>query len=294
MDVSFEYYKVFYFVAKYRSFTVAAEKLYANQPNVTRTVKTLEEQLGCTLFYRSKRKVELTAEGEKLYQHIRIAYEHIRLAEREIMLEKDMQSGSIFVGTSETALYGLLLPVLKNFRAQYGEIKLRVGNYTTTQALAALNDGFVDFAIIVTPFDRTEKLDVTELKSFREIAVCGNAFSALCVRKVSLKELVSYPIVGFGHTKTYDYYAEQFSKYGLAFSPDIEVATMDQIVPMIENNLGVGFVPEFFLEGKKNVRKIDLIEQIPNRTICLVKRTDRPLSFAASRLEQELISSVLQ
>lgn len=292
MEISFDYYKVFYFVAQYKSFTIAAEKLYANQPNVTRTIKTLEEQLGCTLFYRSKRKVDLTPEGEKLFKHIQIAYEHIRLAEREMMLEKNMQSGSIFVGTSETALYGLMLPVLKAFRARFGQIKLRVGNYTTTQAIAALNDGFVDFAIVVTPFDKTEKMSVTELRSFREIAVCGNAFSALCGKKVSLKELASYPIVGFGHTKTYDHYAAQFSKYGLAFFPDIEVATMDQILPMIENNLGVGFVPEFFLSGNSNVYKIDVVEPIPARTICLVKRTDRPLSFAAKQLENEILCSV--
>lgn len=292
MDISFDYYKVFYYVAKHKSFTVAAEKLFINQPNVTRTVKMLEEQLGCVLFYRSKRHVDLTPEGEKLYRHIQIAYEHIRLAEQEVTSEKKLQSGSIFVGTSETALYGLLLPVLKNFRAQFGDIKLRVGNYTTDQALAALNDGFVDFAIIVTPFDKTDKISVTELRSFSEPAVCGNAFPELCGRRVALKELVAYPIVGFGHTKTYEYYAARFSEYGLVFSPDIEVATMDQIVPMIENDLGVGFVPEFFLNEKSKVRKIDLVEKIPDRKICLVKRTDRPLSFAASKLESEIVSSV--
>lgn len=292
MEISLDYYKVFYFVAKYKSFTLAAEKLYANQPNVTRTVKTLEKQLGCTLFFRSKRKVELTPEGEKLYKHIQIAYEHLRLAEQEIALEKSLQSGAIFIGTSETALYGLLLPILKDFRTKFGEIKLRVGNYTTNQALSALNDGFVDFAIITTPFDKTDKMSVTELKSFREAAVCGTAFPSLYNRKIALKEFVSYPIVGLGHTKTYDYYAAEFPKYGLEFTPDIEVATMDQILPMIENNLGIGFVPEFFLKNNSNIRKIDLIEQFPPRTICLVKRTDRPLSFAAAKLESEIISSI--
>lgn len=292
MEISFDYYKVFYFVANYKSFTVAAEKLYANQPNVTRIIKTLEKQLGCILFDRSKRRVELTPEGEKLYKHIQIAYEHIRLGEEKLSLEKNLQDGSIFIGTNETALYGFLLPVLKDFRARFGGIKLRVGNYTTMQAIAALNDEFVDFAIVTTPFDRTDKLDVTELRMYRDIAVCGTAFSHLLKGKVSLKELTAYPIVGLGHTKNCDHYVSQFSKYGLNFVPDIEVATVDQILPMIENNLGIGFVPEVFLKDKPDIHRINLIEQIPSRAICLVKKTDRTMSFAAKKLESEIFSFV--
>lgn len=290
MEISFDYYKVFYFVAKYKSFTVAAEKLYANQPNITRIVKTLELQLDCKLFSRTKRRVELTPEGEKLLKHIEIAYQHIRLGEEELALEKSLQDGSIFVGTGETALYGLLLPVLRDFRARYGKIKLRVGNYTTMQAISALNNGFVDFAIITTPFDQSDRLDVTELKTYRDVAVCGAAFSDRFREAVSIRELIAYPIVGLGHTKTYDYYVSEFAKYGLTFAPDIEVATVDQILPMVENNLGVGFVPSFFLNDKPELCKIRLIEQFPDRTICLVKRKDRPLSLAAKKLESEILS----
>ncbi len=46
MDISFEYYKIFYYVAKYRNITKAAAALGGSQPNVTRTMKLLESQLG--------------------------------------------------------------------------------------------------------------------------------------------------------------------------------------------------------------------------------------------------------
>ena len=128
MNISYDYYRTFYFVAKHKSFTAAAEELFAGQPNVTRTVRILEEQLGCALFVRTKRKVELTPEGEKLFQHVRIAIEHLIRGEEELMREKNLQRGAVTVGASETALYGLLLPVLKNFRARFPEIQLRIGN----------------------------------------------------------------------------------------------------------------------------------------------------------------------
>jgi len=113
MQISYDYYRVFYHVAKFRSFTRAAEVLLSNQPNVTRAVKNLESALGCTLFIRSNRGVQLTEEGERLYAHIRLAFEHIQRGEEELALSKSLGSGLVSIGASETALHGLLLPVLE-------------------------------------------------------------------------------------------------------------------------------------------------------------------------------------
>ena len=66
MYVDWEYYKIFYFVAKYRNFTKAARVLGSNQPNITHTMNKLEDQLHCVLFIRSNRGVTLTPEGEML------------------------------------------------------------------------------------------------------------------------------------------------------------------------------------------------------------------------------------
>ena len=66
MYISFDYYRAFYYVAKYGSISQAAEALMNNQPNVSRTIKNLESELNCTLFVRSRKGVELTPEGEML------------------------------------------------------------------------------------------------------------------------------------------------------------------------------------------------------------------------------------
>ena len=63
-STNFEYYKVFYYTAKYRNITLAAQKLFLTQPSVTKAIQRLEEQLDCQLFLRTKRGVTLTAEGQ--------------------------------------------------------------------------------------------------------------------------------------------------------------------------------------------------------------------------------------
>ena len=60
MYVDWEYYKIFYYVAKYQNFTRAARVLGNNQPNITHAMNRLESQLNCLLFIRSNRGVTLT------------------------------------------------------------------------------------------------------------------------------------------------------------------------------------------------------------------------------------------
>jgi len=63
MYVDWEYYKIFYYVAKYQNFTKAARVLGNNQPNITHSMNRLESQLNCVLFIRSNRGVTLTPEA---------------------------------------------------------------------------------------------------------------------------------------------------------------------------------------------------------------------------------------
>ena len=68
MYVDWEYYKIFYYVAKYQNFTKAARVLGNNQPNITHSMNRLESQLNCVLFIRSNRGV--TLRGEMLCQQL--------------------------------------------------------------------------------------------------------------------------------------------------------------------------------------------------------------------------------
>ena len=83
MDVNFEYYKIFYYVAKYHNFTKAAQALNNSQPNITRAMNCLEQQLNTTLFIRTNRGVQLTPEGERLYTHVLGAMEQFQAFPRK-------------------------------------------------------------------------------------------------------------------------------------------------------------------------------------------------------------------
>ena len=111
--------------------------LLNNQPNLTRTIRNLESELGCPLFSRTNRGMKLTPEGERLYAHVRIAFEHIEAGEAELTEARNLQTGTVYIAASEVALRCLLLPVLKQYRLLYPGVHIRISNHSTPQAIAA-------------------------------------------------------------------------------------------------------------------------------------------------------------
>ena len=116
-------------------------------------------------------------------------------------------------------------------------------------------------------------------------------FSEVHGKKISFAELLGYPVISLGkQTKSFELYSEFFANVGLRFRPEIEAATADQIMPMVRAGLGIGFVPEEFLENASDVTVIKTEKPLPEREIRIVKRRDQPLSIAAKELERLIIS----
>ena len=293
MYLSLDSYRVFYYVAQYRSFTKAAQILYSNQPNVTRTIKNLENALGCRLFIRSSRSVQLTPEGEELFAHICPAMEQIRTGEETVLMHSSLQAGTISIGASEIALHRILLPALEPFRRAYPGIRLRIFNSNTQQAVSTLRERLVDFSLVTPPIQQSELFLQTELAAFSEVPVCGSAYADWAEETLTLEQLAASPLISLCKgTSTHQLYTDWFQSQGLVFSPDIEAATADQILPMVRANLGIGFVPEHTASEAADDGSITILrlqDRPPERTIVLLKRKDTPLSVAAEKLEQILL-----
>ena len=295
MNTNFENYRTFYFVAKYGNITAAAEALYSEQPNVTRAIKNLERDLGCVLFTRSNKGVTLTPEGEMLYRRVAIAYEQIAAAEEELSRHNGFEEGLLRIGVSETALHEVLLSALVRYHALYPKIKFSLVNLTNTQAIGAVKNQAVDFVLISTPFSLDKSLKSVPIKRFQDIVVCGERYRYLTGEKVSFRELTGLCIVSVNKTtNTYEYYRTLFRRYGLEFAPEIEVSTSNQILPIVKNNLGIGFIPASFAENKianGEVFRLETEEEITPREVCLIKRADFSLSVAAKEFERLLKNS---
>lgn len=285
MLISFDSYKVFYITAKNKSITAAAKELYVTQPSVTHCIQKLEEDLGCTLFIRGKKGVKLTSEGKALYEHVAIACEEIWKAEKEISQLKDFEKGEIVLGASETTLHHFLFPYLKEYKNKYPSIRMKILNSSTPSMLSAIRENKLDCGVLVFSSEYMEDgIEAKVLGDFEDIAIAGKQYKELMGKKVSLSELVNYPIITMEKGTMSNLTLKRFfDNHNLEFKADIELATTDLIVPTVVNDLGIGFVPKPFAEEalKRNeIFQLDLIEEMPKRNICLVYKKEKPQPIA--------------
>lgn len=276
-NINYEYYRVFYYVAKYKNITKAAKMLGNNQPNITRIINRLEEDLQCTLFIRNNRGVEMTEEGELLFSHVEIAMEHLETAEKEIEAMREMRTGHISIGCTENALNLFLLDKLADFHKLYPGIQIHITNHSTPQAIQALKNGLVDCAIVTSPYNVETEIEEKTLTCYQEILVGGTDYKYLQEKLWDWSELKDIPLIMLSKsTATRDFYQQLFLKYDIDLQPEIQVATVDQIFPLVRKNLGIGFVPQNLVSdaiGNEVVIRIPLNLQIPERKVVLL--TDR-------------------
>ena len=255
-------------------------------------MKLLESQLGCRLFIREARGIRLTEEGERLYSHVEVAYRHLMNAQEEIGGPAILGGGSVEIGTTETALHLFLLDALHDFRQRYPEVKIKIHNHTTPETKRQHTGGSVDYAVITMPYELPATVSGFPVLDFEEILVGGTQYKDLCKTSLKLKDIRKYPWIGLGReSATYALYKDFFIQHGVDFEPDMEVETSDLMLPLIENNFGIGFVPEKIaapLIGEGKLVQIPIDGDIPGRSIQVVSDRGRGKNFAADTLYKYL------
>ena len=148
MNIDFELYRIFYVVANNKNITKASQELNISQPAISKSIKNLEEQLGGTLFIRTKRGVILTEAGKEFYNYIRQAIEYINNAENKFTDLINLETGCIKIGISTTLTKEFLLPYLEEFHKLYPKIDIEIMTYLTSDLFPRLKNGLIDLIIL--------------------------------------------------------------------------------------------------------------------------------------------------
>lgn len=294
MNSNFEYYKIFYYVAKYENLTKAATALKTSQPAVTRTIHKLEGELGCRLFTRSKTGMKLTPEGRTFYGYVAAGCAQFFKGENDLSNLISLENGTIYISATETALHCYLFQAMEEFNSLYPNVRFKILNNSTTESVNAVKEGKVDLAFVSANLQVAKPLRMKILRKYRDILIAGMRFEELKAGKeeLSLKELVSYPWISLtAETITRRFLNEYFEKNGLTFAPDMELATTDMILPAVRHNLGLGFIPAEFADAELEsgqVFEIKVKGKLPERNIILIYDAEYPQSIAAKEFQKFL------
>ena len=286
MNISMEYYKIFYNVAKQGSVTKAAKELCLSQPAVSQAVKALEDSLGTVLFVRKSKGVELTTEGSMLYEYVKRGYEQIKLGEEKIKQMLNLDVGEIRIGASDMTLQFYLLPYLEKFHSMHPNIKVHVTNAPTPLTIDHLLAGRIDFGVVSTPFELDHRFRVFKGRKIRDIFVAGNRFIDLKDKQLDYSVLREYPLISLEKNTSTRRYVDQFlMKNNVVLNPEFELATSAIVTQFAVRNLGIGCVVEdFAYEEISNGRlfQLQFEKEIPQREICIITDQKVPMSKSAA------------
>lgn len=198
------YLKIFYEVAKEKSFTKASRNLFINQSAVSIQIKRFEELINAKLFDRSTKKIKLTYSGEVLYKIAEDIFNKINRAEKEIEKIVLYEKGKIVIGATHIIGEPLLPKILTEFRQKYPEIDFEVYIQERDTLLERLIEGKVDIVLMGDfyindknmevipineyPFVLINNKPVTDFKDFEKMNFVSRNDSLLLEKKIDALE----------------------------------------------------------------------------------------------------------
>ena len=297
MDINYELYKVFYYVADTLSFSEASKKLFISQSAVSQSVKTLEKKMNQTLFIRNTKKVQLTPEGEILLRHIEPAINLIKRGESQI-LEAASTGGQIRIGASDTICRYFLVPYLERFHKDFPNAHIKVTNATSIKCAELLETGQVDF--VVTNLPNTylgNSFSTKVIHEFRDVFIANPSYAHLKDSVLSLKDLLDYPILMLDKkSTTSEFLHTLFQQHQLDLVPEIELSSNDLLIDLAKIGLGIAFIPDFCVSNNsEDVFTLQIQETLPLRHLAVSYNDRIPLSHVTKEFlnyfEENLRSS---
>ena len=245
MAVKLELYRVFQEVARWGNISAAAQNLFISQSAVSQSVKQLEEQLQVRLFSRSTRGVSLTSEGKLLLEYVSHALGLLQSGEEKIAASRQLLTGELIIGASDTVTKTYLLSRLEAFHKDYPDIRIRILNGTTSMVLDYLHAGQVDIAFASEAPDETV-YSVRHCVDTHTIFVAAPDY--LEFDKVyTMEEIAALPLILLERKASSRVYVERyFQDHGVQIHPEIELGSHNLLISLARIGLGVACVTEEF------------------------------------------------
>lgn len=176
--------KSFLAIAEEGSITAATERLHITQPALSRQLVQLENELGCELFVRSKRRMALTEDGILLARRAKEILALVSLTEAEMATRKDSLEGSISIGTGELSSMRTLAAFIAGFRQQQPNVRFNLMTGVADQVSERIDAGLLDMGLFLEPISK-DSYDYLEMPEF-EMWVAGMRADDPLAQKASI------------------------------------------------------------------------------------------------------------
>lgn len=273
-------------VAQECHFTRAAQRLHIAQSGLSASIRSLEKELGATLFLRSTRQVQLTAAGQALLVEALRALSASNAAKDAVAAVQGLLRGSLSIGSLQ-CLHAVHLPtLLGGFLTEHPALEIRLRQGGSDELVELVRTGRLDVAFVARPAREPENVVVTPLESESLVLACAPEHPAAGKPRAKLADLMDDQFVDFPPTwGTRDLADRVLAAAGVERRVALEVTDVHSLLDLVAVGLGVALVPRSFSVKTKAVRFIELEGDVPAWETVSVT-ADPPSPASAALLER--------
>lgn len=280
MEQNLSQYKIFYEVAKAGNISKAARELFISQPAISKAIGKLEDSLDTTLFTRNSRGVQLTDEGQILFEHTCRAFDELSSGELELKRAREFHMGHIRIGVSNTLCRYIMVSYLKKFIEQYPHVKITIESQSSTHTMDMLEQQKIDLGLVAEPKPQ-KNLVFFPVMEIEDIFVASPAY----LENLKVREGGDADVFQAGNVMLLDrnnitrqYIDDYMTSNHIEPNNLLEVTTMDLLIEFARIGLGLGSViKEFVKEDLESGQLVQLKLDTPihKRTVGFVYYSNR-------------------
>lgn len=234
--------KIFYVSGKLQSFSAAAGELLISQPAVTMQIRELETYYNLRLFNRHGKRVELTEAGRILFVYAKKIFDWTAQAERAIWELKDLEAGTLKIGTTKTYAKHFMPALISSFQEKHPGVHVILSEGSSAEISNSLIVHKNELGLIAR-LTYPPQLKVLSFSREELVLILRRNHPLTRLRKISLTDLAREPLIirekGSG---TRDVVLEKYREARIKPSILTEASNVDFIKELVETGNGISFV----------------------------------------------------
>lgn len=246
-------------------FGKASQLLHVSPSTLSRTIQQLEEELGCELFLRDNRTVELTSQGVRLQHYARESWQQWEQLQQSLAEEEAQLQGVISLYCSVTASYSFLHEVLRKFRCDYPKIEIILHTGDTENAINRVLNDQEDIAIAARPQRMPASLAFEVLGTTPLVMIAPNNSEYLDLQYAFFEKdyWQRVPMILPERGVFRERIDRWFDQHN--FDPTIyaQVGGNEAIVSMVSLGFGVGLVPKIVVDNSPLAKQVQITPHQP-------------------------------
>ncbi|WP_105190083.1 HTH-type transcriptional activator IlvY [Pseudoalteromonas sp. T1lg48] len=239
----------------------ASERCYISASTLSRNIKQLEQEVGCELFVRDNRHVQLTAAGEHFSHYAKNTLVHWQQFKASLNQEQEV-AGELSIFCSVSAAYSFLNPLLSALRQRHGKIEMKLHTGDPAQALERVLDHHEDVAIAAKPARLAQQLAFCRL-GWSELVFIAPKMPCEVSQQINQGGTIAWeqlpfiiPEQGENRSRLINWWRTR------RIQPPIyaQVSGHEALVSMVSLGLGVALIPQVVLENSPFSDKVQIVK----------------------------------